>query len=127
MQTISAVLDDRTIKKLTFDKTFSKFYLDTKLNLPSGKPYFLFSSSNFETVNAVRDDLKGKIIQINKDLFKHGHSVIPKSDLDFRDYICAENLHDNMINDPSCRMFFKTGVQVGDKFWMMQIKTAACK
>ena len=69
--------------------------------------------------------MKGKIIQINKDLFKLGHSLTPKSDLDLKDYNCALDLH---INDPSnCHFIFKTGVQVGDKFWMMQIKTIACK
>ena len=123
LQTISVVLDDRTIKELTFDKTFSSFYLNTQLNLPSGRPYFLYSSINFETVNAVRDDLRSKIIQFNKELFKHGHSVIPKSDLDLTDYNCKVVMKD----EPNCQLFFKAGVQVGDKFWMMQIKTADCK
>ena len=95
------------------------------MNLPSGRPYFLYSSINFETVNAVRDDLRSKIIQFNKELFKHGHSVIPKSDLDLTDYNCKSQVA--MKDEPNCQLFFNAGVQVGDKFWMMQIETIACK
>ena len=119
-------MNDSSVREILFDKKFTQVYQKTILNLPTNGPYFLFTTSNREVVNAVKDDLTSKITKINENLNKRGHVVIPKSNLEKKIETCNdfENVH--FLGD--CWTFkFKIGIQVGEKFWVLHAITDECK
>ena len=124
------VFNDLSVREVSFDNTFLNVYFKPKLKLPKAKihssqdmrfqgTYFMFTTFGAvgNIVNAVRNDIKIKITQINNNLNDQGHSVILNSDLNLMEKSCQILKN---TNNMKCSQFrFKIGLQVGEKFWLL--------
>ena len=110
-QHLALVLQNGSVWDIKFRDNFMSFERKLLIQLPKSRPYHAFLT-DLKTLNFVKNDLSLDIIQYHKNSRKQ-HSKVPRSSVTFK----SEGFDQNYGKG---EVYFQHGIQVGNKFWMLQ-------
>ena len=116
------VLKNGSVWNIKLNNQMNMIKKEMLIQLPKHERYHVFQTDS-NVLNFVRDDIYKNIIQHHKIQNNEYHRMIPKSSIKFKSSEWSFGFEVTKY----AQLYFKHGVQVGDKLWIVESDYAVMK